>query len=110
MPSSMSESSDPIALTTNIVSAFVANNSLPLAELPALIQSVHASLVKIASGAVSPTAPEPAASAGGNGPKVDHAGLSHLSGRRPQIQIFAAAPDGAGNDAGAIPREVEPAG
>jgi predicted transcriptional regulator len=58
MPSSTSESSDPIALATDIVSAFVAHNSLPSAELPALIQSVHASLVKIASPAVTPTAPE----------------------------------------------------
>ena len=61
MPSSMSGSSDPIALATDIVSAFVANNSLRSAELPVLIQSVHASLVKIASGAVTPTGPEPEA-------------------------------------------------
>ena len=63
MPSSMSGSSDPIALATDIVSAFVAHNSLHSAELPALIQSVHASLAKIASGAVTPTTPEPEAAA-----------------------------------------------
>jgi predicted transcriptional regulator len=57
----LSESADPLILTGDIVSAFVANNSLRSAELPALIQSVHASLVKIASGAVTPTAPEPEA-------------------------------------------------
>ena len=54
--------------------------------------------------------PASSASGGGNGPQVSHAGLSHLSGRRPQIQISAAASGWAGNDAGAIPREVEVAG
>ena len=63
MPSSMSESSDPITVTGGIVSAFVAHNSLPSADLPALIQSVHAALVRIVSGAVTPDAPEPAAAA-----------------------------------------------
>ena len=63
MPSSMSESSDPIALTGDIVSAFVTHNSLPSADLPALIHSVHAALVRIVSGAVTPDAPEPAAAA-----------------------------------------------
>ena len=61
MPSSMSESSDLITVTGGIVSAFVAHNSLPSAELPPLIQSVHAALVRIVSGAVTPDAPEPAA-------------------------------------------------
>jgi predicted transcriptional regulator len=57
MPPSPSESADPLDLTGDIVSAFVANNSLRSAELPALIQSVHAELVKIANGAATPTAP-----------------------------------------------------
>ena len=61
MPSSKSDSSDPIALATEIISAFVANNSLRWAELPAVIQSVHAALTKIASGVVTPNAAEPAA-------------------------------------------------
>ena len=59
----MSESSDPIALTGDIVSAFVTHNSLPSADLPALIHSVHAALVRIVSGAFTPDAPEPAAAA-----------------------------------------------
>ncbi|MGD1038060.1 MAG: MucR family transcriptional regulator [Roseiarcus sp.] len=63
MPSSVSESFDPIALATEIVSAFVGNNSLPPAELPTLLQSVHAALMKIVSGAATPTAPEPQAAA-----------------------------------------------
>jgi predicted transcriptional regulator len=39
-------------LTADIVAAFVANNALPIAELPALIQSVHAALAQLASGSV----------------------------------------------------------
>jgi predicted transcriptional regulator len=38
------------------VAAFVANNSLPTVELPALIHSVHAALARLASGQVN-TAP-----------------------------------------------------
>jgi predicted transcriptional regulator len=55
---SQSDSADAIALTGDIVSAFVSYNSLRSSELPALIESVHASLVKIANGAAAPTAPE----------------------------------------------------
>lgn len=40
-----------VELTTEIVSAYVSNNSLPTAELPALIESVHATLQRIATGA-----------------------------------------------------------
>lgn len=61
MPLSPSESADPLDLTSDIVSAFVAHNSLRSAELPALIQSVHAELVKIISGAAAPTALQPEA-------------------------------------------------
>jgi predicted transcriptional regulator len=61
MPSSKSDSSDPIGLAAEIVSAFVAHNSLPRVELPALIQSVHAALTKTASGAVTPGTAELAA-------------------------------------------------
>jgi predicted transcriptional regulator len=46
------ESFNPIELTADIVAAFVANNSLPIADLPSLIQSVHAALEKLASGSV----------------------------------------------------------
>jgi predicted transcriptional regulator len=51
MPTSTSESSDPVNLAAEIVSAFVTHNSLRSADLPALIESVHAGLVKIANGA-----------------------------------------------------------
>jgi predicted transcriptional regulator len=60
MELSKAETFDAISLTSEIVSAFVSNNSLPLAELPALIQSVHATLVGIANGTAAPSAAEPA--------------------------------------------------
>ena len=39
-----------IELAANIVSAFVSNNSVPVAELPALIGNIHAALNRVASG------------------------------------------------------------
>lgn len=50
----MSEQTKPgdlLALTTNIVSAHVANNSVALADLPRLIREVHETLVSVGSGA-----------------------------------------------------------
>ena len=61
MPLSTSKSAGALDLTGEIVSAYVAHNSLRSAELPALIQSVHAELLKVASGAATPTAAQPAA-------------------------------------------------
>jgi predicted transcriptional regulator len=49
---------DEIEHTTNIVSAYVSNNPLPLAELPGLIASVHDAVLKIISGK-NVAAPEP---------------------------------------------------
>ncbi len=43
--------SDLLALTTNIVSAHVANNSVALSDLPRLIREVHDTLVNVGSGA-----------------------------------------------------------
>jgi predicted transcriptional regulator len=39
--------SDPIKFAVNIVAAFVSHNSLPAAELPALIESIHAAGKKL---------------------------------------------------------------
>jgi predicted transcriptional regulator len=61
MTTSTSNASDPIARAAEIVAAFVAHNSLPLADLPALIHSVHAAVVKITSAALAPNVAEPAA-------------------------------------------------
>jgi predicted transcriptional regulator len=39
-----------LEFAVEIVSAFVSNNSVPASDLPALLQSVHAALVGLASG------------------------------------------------------------
>ncbi|TVR09341.1 MAG: MucR family transcriptional regulator [Salinarimonadaceae bacterium] len=49
--SETAQDSGHIELTTEIVSAYVSNNSLPTAELPGLIESVYAALNKVATGA-----------------------------------------------------------
>ena len=49
--SEQAKSSDLLALTTNIVSAHVANNSVALTDLPRLIREVHDTLVSVGSGA-----------------------------------------------------------
>jgi predicted transcriptional regulator len=43
---------DFIDLASDIVCAYVSNNSIPLAELPNLIHGVHAALAGLANGAV----------------------------------------------------------
>ncbi|HEY8031436.1 MAG TPA: MucR family transcriptional regulator [Methylocella sp.] len=48
MTTSDAEPSRSIELTAEIVAAFVANNSLPIAELPALIHSAHAAFERLA--------------------------------------------------------------
>jgi predicted transcriptional regulator len=55
-------STNYIELAADIVSAYVSKNSLPSTELPALINSVHGTLAKIASGQVeeAPVALTPA--------------------------------------------------
>src|SRR5215208_469391 len=52
-----------LELAADIVSAFVSNNSLPVAELPALIGNVHAALTNVASGSTQQPAEEPKAPA-----------------------------------------------
>ena len=54
----MDEMSASIEMTADIVSAYVANNSVDAADLPGLIQSVHLALAQIASGAIE-AEPEP---------------------------------------------------
>jgi predicted transcriptional regulator len=47
---SESDASDSfIALTANIVSAYVSNNTVPAAEIPALISQVHSALSRVSS-------------------------------------------------------------
>jgi predicted transcriptional regulator len=47
-----------IELAADLVSAFVSKNSVPAAELPALIGSVHQALTKVASGSTQQPAEE----------------------------------------------------
>jgi len=47
------------SLTARIVAAFVGNNSLPRADLPALIEAVHAELARMAAGGSVAAAAEP---------------------------------------------------
>ena len=49
MLTSDAEPFNPNELTADIVGAFVANNALPIADLPSLIQSVQAALEQLAS-------------------------------------------------------------
>jgi predicted transcriptional regulator len=61
-----SENINPVELAAGIVAAFVSHNSLPVAELPALIASVDAALRRLATGAPAAAPveekPEPAVS------------------------------------------------
>ena len=52
-----------LALMADVVAAYVSNNSLPLNDLPALMRSVHTSLVDLATGhvPVPPEEPKPPA-------------------------------------------------
>jgi predicted transcriptional regulator len=55
--------SDTVETAAEVVAAFVANNSLPVGELPALIQTVHAALTKLKEGVENPAPEEPKAPA-----------------------------------------------
>ncbi len=48
---------DYVSLTIDIVSAFVAHNSLASGELPGLIVAVHQALAALAGGSAEPEAP-----------------------------------------------------
>lgn len=53
------ETSELLALTTNIVASHVSNNSVASTELPQLIQQVYAALSVAASAGATATAPRP---------------------------------------------------
>lgn len=48
-----------LELATEIISAYVSRNSVPAGELPALIQSVHATLATVGNGPIAKSEPEP---------------------------------------------------
>ena len=52
--------SDPIELATKIMAAYVANNAVPRADLPALFEGLHSTLKRLADrGEVAPAVVEP---------------------------------------------------
>ena len=52
--SELQNTPNTIELAAEIVAAFVSNNSVPMAELPALIGSIHAALTNAAQGTTEP--------------------------------------------------------
>jgi predicted transcriptional regulator len=56
----VSEKSEFVEMTADIVSAYVSNSSVALADLPALISQVHRALADIATGAQAQEAAPPA--------------------------------------------------
>lgn len=54
----MEDKSQLLEMTADIVSAYVGNNSVTSADLPVLIQNIHAALSQISTG-VAEVAPEP---------------------------------------------------
>lgn len=54
MNESTSNTAELSALTSDIVSAYVSKNSVPMADLPGLITSVHASLAGLGQAAAEP--------------------------------------------------------
>ncbi|KIL97954.1 Transcriptional regulator [Paramagnetospirillum magnetotacticum MS-1] len=55
-----SNSGDLLGLTTEIVAAHVANNSVAVADLPHLIQEVYRTLASVGSAPAAPERPQPA--------------------------------------------------
>ncbi len=53
------ETSELLALTTNIVASHVSNNSLAATDLPQLIQQVYSALSTASSGGTNSSAPRP---------------------------------------------------
>ena len=49
---------DHLAMTTEIVAAYVSHNSVPVGELTGLLRSVHGALVSVATGPVALPEPE----------------------------------------------------
>ena len=97
--------SDTLDLAAKLVTSFVSNNSLPAGELPALIQIIHAALMRLKDRAETPAPEEqkPAVSIRA----VNHAGVFDLSGGRQALQVAETALGGAWPDPGAISREME---
>ncbi len=57
------EMPDPVEVAAKVVAAFVTYNSLPVGDLPGMIQAVHGAVVKLASGVDISSIPQAAAQA-----------------------------------------------
>ncbi len=94
------------ALTAEIVSAHVANNTVVQADVPELIQSVFNKLTELAERRGCRPG---RADAGGSDQEVGHRRLHHLSrGRQEAEDAQAASDDRLRHDAGGVPGEVGP--
>lgn len=69
------ETIDYAALTTGLVSAYVANNSVPAAELVALIATTHAALTGLGNAGAPAAAPAPNATPAQIRKSITHEGL-----------------------------------
>ncbi|MBC7906974.1 MAG: MucR family transcriptional regulator [Rhodospirillaceae bacterium] len=58
--SERSNTSDLLSLTTEIVAAHVANNTVPVSDLPQLINEVYKTLATVGNAPVAPERPQPA--------------------------------------------------
>ena len=103
------DTTNTIGLTAEIVSAYVSNNTVASADIPALINQVHTALLRVTSGEAQPALR--AAQAGCADQAFDQSRLHRLPGGRQEVQV-AQAPSAHAvqHDAGAIPGEMEPAG
>lgn len=98
-----------IELTANIVSAYLSNNPTPAAEIPNLISQVHGALVRVSSGRAETAPLEPAKPAVSLKKSIAPDYLVCLEdGKRFKSLKSSAHP--VQHDAGAIPREMGPAG
>ena len=59
-----SDAASCIVLTANIVSAYVSNNTVSSAEIPALISQVYSALMRVSNGATGAGPAEPHVSDG----------------------------------------------
>ncbi len=80
-----------VELAADIVSAFVSNNSVPTADLPALIASVHGALQNVAHPVQAKT--EEKQTPGCAREEVGDAGRDHQLNRWQILQVPEAAPD-----------------
>src|SRR4051794_37315955 len=98
----MANTPNYVELTSDVVSAYVSNNSVSRVDLPALIGSVHAAL----SGASAPAAAKEELTPPVPINKTIRPDLHHQPRGRPPVQVHEAAPLVTRHDAGAVSDEM----